>query len=181
MQTAALVLSVLAILVALAARARIGTLARRVEDAERAGRRQANEVAERAEREQGIARELLARLARGVPVEPDMILEGRLWSDVPPARGRELVEAGAVRVLDVRSPAETAAGVIPGALRIPIEELAERIGELQAEKGRPTLVYCAMGVRSALACELLCREGHEAVLNLAGGFTSWSGPTERPA
>ena len=46
--------------------------------------------------------------------------------------------------------------------------------------GKPTLLYCAAGGRSAAACELLSSLGYVGLINLQGGFSSWSGPTERP-
>ena len=71
----------------------------------------------------------------------------------------------------------TAAGtpVIPGAQVVPVEELEARAREI-ARLGRPLLVYCAMGARSAAACEFLSHQGHEGLLNLADGFQGWTGP-----
>ena len=77
------------------------------------------------------------------------------------------------------TPTETAAGIIPGATLIPVDELERRAGELQRE-GLPMLVYCAMGGRSAAACELLSRAGFDGLMNLEGGFSSWAGARERP-
>jgi len=84
-----------------------------------------------------------------------------------------------VRVVDVRTPQETAAGMIPGALRIPVDEIEQRMKELPRD-GRRTLVYCAGGSRSAAACEFLSRQGYEELYNLEGGFQSWSGPRAKP-
>ena len=87
--------------------------------------------------------------------------------------------AGGLWILDVRTPQETAAGIIPGAVLIPIDDLESRRSELPRD-GRKTLVYCAGGGRSAVACEYLSREGYGELYNLEGGFTSWSGPRAKP-
>lgn len=80
----------------------------------------------------------------------------------------DLVAAGAT-VIDVRTPEEFAAGSLPGALNIPVDELRERAGELPA--GR-LVVTCAVGQRGNTAVRLLTHRGHEAV-NLDGGYRTW--------
>ena len=74
----------------------------------------------------------------------------------------ELLRRGAV-VLDVRSPAEFAAGARPGSLNIPLGELDARAGELDASK--PVIVCCASGTRSAMAAAVLARRGFKEVVN----------------
>lgn len=123
-------------------------------------------------------RSFLARLAGGETLSPEQILEGRRWGDVNQAQAIELLEQG-VRVLDVREPEETMGGVIPGAIRIPVNSLPMQYGEL-GKKSTPTLVYCAMGVRSAAAAEFLSEQGFVGLYNLEDGFSSWSGPKEVP-
>lgn len=78
------------------------------------------------------------------------------------ARLPELLRRGAV-VVDVRSPAEFAAGARPGSLNIPLGELEKRAGELDASK--PVIVCCASGTRSAMAASLLARRGFKEVVN----------------
>ncbi|MBM3976633.1 MAG: rhodanese-like domain-containing protein [Planctomycetes bacterium] len=107
-----------------------------------------------------------------------MIRNGQLWFDVTPDEGKHMVVDERVRVLDVRTPQETAMGVIPGALLIPVQELPERLSDLPRD-GRKTLVYCAGGGRSAAACEMLTREGYANLHNLTGGIGAWGGPIER--
>lgn len=78
------------------------------------------------------------------------------------ARLPELLRRGAV-VVDVRSPAEHAAGARPGSLNIPLGELEKRVGELDASK--PVIVCCASGTRSAMAAAVLKRHGFKEVVN----------------
>lgn len=120
----------------------------------------------------------LASLCAGDSPSPEQVTEGRLWSEVSPEQGQALVESG-VRVLDVRTPQETAAGIIPDAIQIPVDQLPQRFDELPRD-GQQTLIYCAMGVRSAAACEFLAQQGFKSLVNLDGGFSRWNGPKVRP-
>jgi rhodanese-related sulfurtransferase len=174
----ALALAALALLLALVALGRASSFARRIEEAELASKRRGENLAEEFERASTAQRELLARVAAGVPVSREMILEGRLWEDVDGARARELVAAGA-RLLDVRTSGETAGGVLPGALLVPIDALEARVGELPRDP-RSWVVYCSAGSRSAAACEFLSQAGFVGLHNLAGGIGAFGGATERP-
>src|SRR5439155_1724028 len=108
-----------------------------------------------------------------------VVLEGRLWRAASPDEAKQMVAAGNLRILDVRTPRETAGGIIPGAILIPVQELEARWKEIPRD-GRTTLVYCAGGERSAAACEMLSAKGYENLFNLSGGMLSWGGPTARP-
>lgn len=76
-------------------------------------------------------------------------------------------------VLDVREDKEFAAGHIPKARHIPLSQLAGRIQELDKFKGKPILVTCRSGQRSASACRMLKKAGFETVYNQAGGIIAW--------
>jgi NADPH-dependent 2,4-dienoyl-CoA reductase/sulfur reductase-like enzyme/rhodanese-related sulfurtransferase len=79
------------------------------------------------------------------------------------------IAAGATLV-DVRTRGEAAAGSIPGAINIPLDDLRERIAEIPA--GR-IIVHCKVGQRGHTAVRLLEQLGREAV-NLDGGYLTWS-------
>jgi rhodanese-related sulfurtransferase len=84
------------------------------------------------------------------------------------------------QLIDVRTTGEWAEGHIDGALNVPLSQLAERLGELSAD--RPLIVHCASGYRSAIAESLLRREGLPQVANLVGGLAAWTAaqlPTQR--
>ncbi len=70
-------------------------------------------------------------------------------------------------VLDVRDASEFAAGHIDGAIHIPYGELAQRLGELPAD--RPIATVCSGGKRSGLAASILQREGFEGVVHVGAG------------
>ena len=76
-------------------------------------------------------------------------------------------------ILDVRTPEEFAAGHLPQAVNLNYQDpqFAEYIKVLKP--GTAYFVYCAVGKRSAKACELLKANGLIKVYNLAGGLTAW--------
>lgn len=90
--------------------------------------------------------------------------------DVHDLRGR--VEAAAVHVLDVRQPAEWAAGHIQGALHITGAQLPGRLGDVPNHK--PVAVVCATGYRSSVAASLIAPTRPGRVLNVIGGMSAWT-------
>jgi hydroxyacylglutathione hydrolase len=74
-------------------------------------------------------------------------------------------------VLDVRNPGETAEGVLPGAVVVPLPSLLRRVSELDPD--RPIVVYCASGYRSSIAASILRARGHHGVAELLGGYAAW--------
>jgi rhodanese-related sulfurtransferase len=77
----------------------------------------------------------------------------------------DLIKAGA-QIVDVRSPEEFRDGFYPGAVNIPVGELARRLAEL--EKDRAVVLYCASGARSSAAARLLRQAGYTEVVNAGG-------------
>jgi sulfur-carrier protein adenylyltransferase/sulfurtransferase len=76
-------------------------------------------------------------------------------------------------VLDVREQDEVEQGMIPGAIHIPRGYLELRIEQFAPDKEVPVVIYCASGIRSALATETLQQMGYADVANLKGGFGAW--------
>lgn len=76
-------------------------------------------------------------------------------------------------VIDVRTPAEFAAGAIDGAVNIPVDELRGRLDEVhELSTGGAPVVHCAVGIRGHIACRILDGHGIEA-FNLDGGWRTW--------
>ena len=96
-------------------------------------------------------------------IEPKALGERIAWADQ------------SLLVLDVRTPAEYAAGHLPGAVNIPHGELAARIDELSGARDRDIVVYCRTGVRSAAALTALERAGFKRLFQLQGDYTRWIG------
>jgi len=87
-------------------------------------------------------------------------------------RAKEMIDTDpSLVILDVRTEGEYVEGHIEGAINIPLEELEQRLDELDKERG--ILVYCRSGVRSERACEMLIEGGFRKVYNMEGGISAW--------
>ena len=76
-----------------------------------------------------------------------------------------------LQIVDVRNPGEAEAGMIPGAVNLPVGQLPDRLAELNSHA--PTVVYCAGGYRSSVAASMLRRNGFTDVSDILGGFGAW--------
>ena len=81
---------------------------------------------------------------------------------------------GSVTLLDARTVGEYAQGHIDGFKNIPVDELRERLDEV--EKGKPVYVICQSGLRSYIASRILEGNGYTAY-NFAGGFRFYDAVT----
>lgn len=84
---------------------------------------------------------------------------------------RELQADPTLRILDVRTEREYHSHRLPNATLIPVQELAQRLHELEADAN--WLVHCEHGRRSIFACELLAEAGFARLANLRGGLAYW--------
>lgn len=83
-------------------------------------------------------------------------------------KGREEVQ-----IIDVREPHEYEIARIPGTRLIPLGQVVNRMGEIDASQ--ETVMHCKAGVRSAKAIEALKQAGFTGrLINLRGGITAWS-------
>lgn len=74
---------------------------------------------------------------------------------------------GSVTLLDTRTPAEYDRGHADGFINIPVDELRDRLGDL--DRTKPVYVMCQSGLRSYIASRILTGNGFDAY-NFAGGF-----------
>lgn len=96
------------------------------------------------------------------------------YRDLDPADAQaELQRDPTLQVLDVRTPQEYASHRLPNAVLVPVQELQQRLGEL--DKDANWLVHCEHGRRSLFACELLAQAGFGKLANLRGGLAYWAG------
>ncbi|HEX9057825.1 MAG TPA: molybdopterin-synthase adenylyltransferase MoeB [Ktedonobacterales bacterium] len=96
---------------------------------------------------------------------------------------RRLRDGERFPIVDVREKLEWNDGHISDAVHVPRGFLELQIEEAIPDKRQPVLLYCAGGVRSALAAETLKQMGYEQPISMAGGYTAWSNaglPTVRP-
>ena len=75
-----------------------------------------------------------------------------------------------LQIVDVRNPGEVAAGIIPGAITIPVGQLRP---PRRARPAAPTVVYCAGGYRSSVAASVLRQRGFADVSDILGGYGAW--------
>ncbi len=105
---------------------------------------------------------LVENLAKGVVKQFRIEDLGRLPHD------------GSATLLDVRTGGEYRRGHIEGFRNIPVDELRERLGEI--ERGKPVYVLCQSGLRSYVACRILAGHGFDAY-NFAGGYRYYDAVT----
>jgi rhodanese-related sulfurtransferase len=91
--------------------------------------------------------------------------------NIDAAQLQQLQQNGSVVLVDVRTDAEVAHGIIPTARHVPLHLLPAHAGEL--DPSAPTVIYCQSGGRSAQACAWLLEHGFNSVMNLQGGIIGW--------
>ena len=90
-----------------------------------------------------------------------------------PTQATLLINREDAQVIDVREPAEYAAGHLAESRNIPAGELLDRVSELEKFKDGPIILLCQSGVRSSGACPKLAKLGFAKVHSLSGGIESW--------
>lgn len=89
--------------------------------------------------------------------------------------------------LDVRTPAEFNGtveekfGAIKNAINIPVQELENRMGELEKYKDKEIVVYCSHSHRSPRASYMLTQKGFKHVTNMLGGMSVWKDQVKEKA
>ncbi len=76
-------------------------------------------------------------------------------------------------IIDVRTPEETAEGMIKGAMQIDVRSnfFENHISAL--DKERSYVVYCRSGKRSSKAVEIMQKQGFTHLINVEGGYLAW--------
>ncbi len=100
---------------------------------------------------------------------PDLVV--RTERITAPTLAEQLTTPDAPAILDVRVEGEWVAGHIEGSVNLSLTYLKGRIAEVP--KGRPLIVHCAAGYRSAVAISILENQGFTDVIDLVGGLGVW--------
>lgn len=126
-----------------------------------------------------------AAVAAPAPGSPPRSTPAAQTGEVDVAALKAAMDAGPVRLIDVRTPDEFAGARVPGAVNIPLDELESRLSDVSQDKGDVVYLICAVGGRSARATEALAAAGFLHPINVTGGTNGWksaglptdSGPT----
>jgi rhodanese-related sulfurtransferase len=115
-----------------------------------------------------------AQRQAAVRIDPVVDAEEQLPTVTVEALKNRIAAGTATFILDVRTPEEYDGplGRIEGSRLIPVQELAQRLGELADVKEGPIFVICHSGGRSARATRMLLEAGFLAN-NVAGGMQAW--------
>ena len=106
----------------------------------------------------------------GIPQESE---ETNDEIDITPSEVQAMLDGGQkITILDVRNPPEYEICRIEGSILIPINELQDRLGEL--DSADTIVAHCHHGPRSTRAVGILKEFGFDRVKNLAGGIDAWS-------
>ena len=101
-------------------------------------------------------------LGNSIVNEIEGLVETVTWQEV-----EELKKMEEYCILDVRTDKEYEAGTVQNAIHIPLDDLRNRLNEL--DKSKTYLVYCRTGLRSYIACRILIQNGFK-VKNITGGY-----------
>ena len=90
------------------------------------------------------------------------------------AKAKELIASDKnLLVLDTRSKMEYNSGHIEGAMLIPHNNVEMNLNKLKDYKDKPILVYCRTGSRSAIAVNVLIKNGFNKIYHMNQGYSKW--------
>ena len=109
------------------------------------------------------------------PTAPDVTVSAAPGSVqlVSPTDASALIAEPGVKLLDVRTPEEYAAGHIDGAQQLDWNAPGFAAGLADLDKNATWVVYCHTGNRSGQATALMAQEGFTDVNDVAGGIAAW--------
>ncbi|MDO8506860.1 MAG: molybdopterin-synthase adenylyltransferase MoeB [Candidatus Limnocylindria bacterium] len=93
--------------------------------------------------------------------------------EATPQQVAELLRGEDVQLADVREKDEWDAGHLPGAVHVPKSFFEQWAEDRIPDKTKTTVLYCAGGVRSAMAADTLAKLGYAKVISMSGGFNRW--------
>ena len=103
-------------------------------------------------------------MIQAIPPRPEV-------PEVAPTQAWSKTQQGDAVIVDVREPDEVAEIAVPGALHIPLGQLAARVDSIPPE--REVLFLCRSGNRSAYATEFFRTRVHVRAANVTGGIIAW--------
>jgi thioredoxin len=95
------------------------------------------------------------------------------FTELAAAGARQMIEESEPLILDVRTPREFYDGHIKNAKLLPLQQLEQRISEIEDYKNKDIIIYCRSGNRSTVAGEILIRQGFKKIHNIRSGIRGW--------
>ena len=90
------------------------------------------------------------------------------------SKAKELIASDKnLLILDTRSKMEYNSGHIEGAMLIPHNKVEMNLNKLKDYKDKPILVYCRTGSRSAIAVNVLIKNGFNKIYHMNQGYSKW--------
>jgi len=89
------------------------------------------------------------------------------------AAGVTKSQSAGAQVVDVRTSGEYQLGHIPGAINVPVDEIAQTAASW--DRAKTYVVYCATGSRSAAAVATMQSMGFKNIDHFAAGIQAWTG------
>lgn len=97
------------------------------------------------------------------------------YTDLDVAAFKAKISEPGIVLLDVRTPEETALGMIEGAGQLDFEAANFEAEVEKLDKTKTYLIYCRSGNRSGQACSYMAGKGFKKLYNLKGGYMAWTG------
>lgn len=112
----------------------------------------------------------LAALSGGLLAWPVLT---RNTSGLDPSQITQLINRRNALIIDIRASEAFAAGHLPQAKHISLDNLASKAPHLGRNKTTPIVIVCQTGLRSQRACAMVRTAGYAEVFNLEGGILAW--------
>jgi molybdopterin/thiamine biosynthesis adenylyltransferase len=93
--------------------------------------------------------------------------------EATPQQVADLLRSGDIQLADVREKNEWDEGHLPNAVHLPKSYIEQWAEDRIPDKDKTTILYCAGGVRSAMAADTLAKLGYSHVISMSGGFNRW--------
>jgi rhodanese-related sulfurtransferase len=110
---------------------------------------------------------------QGEEQEPVQEKEREPFRWVSTEEARKMLESGQVQLIDVRESWEYKSGHIPGARLVPLNTFLRQPKQFVPGDSARLMFVCAVGERSAVACEMAAAVGCKEVYNISGGTSGW--------
>ncbi|HAQ08227.1 MAG TPA: rhodanese-like domain-containing protein [Bacillus bacterium] len=132
-----------------------------------------SDIEDKADKAEGTTGEAPATEGYSPDIDDENTVDGEEFKTITAEEAIEMIEAGGIEIIDVRSEEGYSESHIPNAQNIPLKEMEENGIEL--DKNGTYLIVCKVGKTSEKASKLLAESGYKNIYNLSGGMDGWQG------